>query len=115
MPDAEPVHAVAVDGFWIDTTPVTNAQFDAFVKATRYVTVAERKPDAKDYPGVPADKLVAGSACFKPPSEPVPLLTFIATDTPDTLLLKLSVTWTRIDGAMATPAVASVGCCVKVN
>ena len=73
MPDAEPVHAVAVDGFWIDTTPVTNAQFDAFVKATRYVTVAERKPDAKDYPGVPADKLVAGSACFKPPCEPVPL------------------------------------------
>src|SRR5439155_27038529 len=73
MPDAEPVHAVAVDSFWIDATPVTNAQFDAFVKATGYVTVAERKPDAKDYPGVPADKLVAGSACFKPPSEPVPL------------------------------------------
>ncbi len=34
MPDAQPVHAVAVGGFWIDTTPVTNEQFDAFVKAT---------------------------------------------------------------------------------
>ena len=73
LPDAQPVHAVAVDGFWIDTTPVTNAQFDAFVKATGYVTIAERKPDAKQYPGVPEDRLVAGSACFKPPNGPVPL------------------------------------------
>src|SRR5262249_28184097 len=44
MPDAAPVHPVAVDGFWIDATPVTNAQFDAFVRATGYVTIAERKP-----------------------------------------------------------------------
>ena len=73
MPDAAPIHPVAVDGFWIDATPVTNAQFDAFVKATGYVTIAERTPDAKDFPGVAPDKLVPGSACFKPPSGPVPL------------------------------------------
>jgi formylglycine-generating enzyme len=73
MPDAEPVHPVAVDGFWMDETPVTNTQFGAFVNATGYVTIAERKPDANDYPGVPTEKLVAGSACFKPPSGPVPL------------------------------------------
>jgi formylglycine-generating enzyme len=33
---------VAVAGFWIDRTEVTNAQFRAFVEATRYVTRAER-------------------------------------------------------------------------
>jgi sulfatase modifying factor 1 len=73
MPDAEPVHLVAVDAFWMDETPITNRQFAAFVAASGYVTIAERKPDAKDYPGVPEDKLVAGSACFKPPSGPVAL------------------------------------------
>lgn len=73
MPDAEPVHPVAVDPFWIDETPITNRQFAAFVAASGYVTIAERKPEATDYPGVPADKLVPGSACFKPPSGPVAL------------------------------------------
>ena len=46
MPDALPVHQVAVDGFWMDETPVTNEQFSKFVNATGYVTVAERVPDA---------------------------------------------------------------------
>jgi formylglycine-generating enzyme required for sulfatase activity len=40
--DARPVHKVRVDGFWMDRTEVTNAQFARFVDATRYVTVAER-------------------------------------------------------------------------
>ena len=30
-----PAHSVAVDGFWIDPTPVTNAQFRALVAATK--------------------------------------------------------------------------------
>ena len=63
-----PVHLVAVDGFWMDRTPVTNAQFAAFVKATGYVTVAERTPDPKDYPGAPREALVAGSAVFVAPA-----------------------------------------------
>ena len=71
--DARPIHAVEVDGFWMDTTPVTNAQFARFVKATSYVTVSERKPDPRDFPGVPEDKLVPGSLVFMPPSRPVPL------------------------------------------
>ncbi len=71
--DARPIHTVEVDGFWIETTPVTNAQFERFVKATGYVTVAERRPDPKDFPGVPLDKLVAGSLVFLPPSHPVRL------------------------------------------
>ncbi len=42
--DALPVHRVRVAAFWMDATEVTNAQFAAFVKATGYTTVAERKP-----------------------------------------------------------------------
>ncbi len=73
MEDARPIHRVYVDGFWMDKTDVTNAQFERFVKATGYLTVAERKPLAKDFPGVPAEKLLAGSLVFTPPSNPVSL------------------------------------------
>ena len=44
-PDEFPKHKVIVDGFWVDQTEVTNAQFSKFVKATNYVTTAERKPN----------------------------------------------------------------------
>lgn len=44
-PNEQPVHRVRVDGFWMDATPVTNAQFRAFVEATGYVTTAEKAPD----------------------------------------------------------------------
>lgn len=37
-----PSHYVTVDGFYIDETEVTNAQFKSFIKATNYITVAER-------------------------------------------------------------------------
>ena len=73
MEDARPIHRVYVDGFWMDATDVTNAQFEKFVKATRYVTVAERKPLARDFPGVPPEKLVPGSIVFSPPQHPVSL------------------------------------------
>src|SRR5215472_12533004 len=59
--DARPIHRVYVDGFFMDKTDITNAQFAAFVKATGYVTVAERKPRAEDFPGAPPENLVAGS------------------------------------------------------
>src|SRR5688572_24082185 len=39
-PDERPLHRVRVDGFWIDLTEVTNAQFRAFTDATGYKTVA---------------------------------------------------------------------------
>lgn len=77
MQDARPVHRVYVDGFYMDATEVTNAQFAAFVKATGYITDAEKKPDAADFPGVPADKLVPGSAVFTPPGQPVPLNNYL--------------------------------------
>jgi len=71
--DSRPVHRVYVDGFWMDATEVTNAQFAAFVKATGYVTVAERKPRPEDFPGAKPEVLVPGSVMFSPPSHPVPL------------------------------------------
>jgi formylglycine-generating enzyme len=71
--DSRPVHRVYVDGFWMDTTEVTNRQFQAFVKATGYVTVAERVPRAEDFPGAPPENLVAGGVVFAPPNHTVPL------------------------------------------
>ena len=63
-PEEAPSHRVTVDGFYIDRTPVTNREFRAFVNATSYVTLAERKPDAKDYPGALPHMLKAGSMVF---------------------------------------------------
>ena len=71
--DARPIHRVYVDGFYMDKTDVTNAEFAKFVKATGYVTVAEKAPRAEDYPGAPPENLVAGSVVFSPPDHPVPL------------------------------------------
>jgi formylglycine-generating enzyme required for sulfatase activity len=62
-----PAHRVHVDDFWIDATPVTNAQFGKFVAATHYVTLAEIAPDPKDYPGALPHMLRAGSLIFKAP------------------------------------------------
>jgi sulfatase modifying factor 1 len=64
---------VSVDGFWMDKTPVTNEQYAKFVKETKYLTVAEQKPDPKDFPGAKPELLVPGSIIFKPPPGPVPL------------------------------------------
>lgn len=80
-PDESPVHRVRVDGFWIDRTEVTNAQFAAFVEATGYVTVAERPVDWDELkkqlpegtPKPPDDALRPGSLAFTPPDHPVDL------------------------------------------
>jgi formylglycine-generating enzyme required for sulfatase activity len=71
--DARPIHRVYVDGFFMDRTDVTNAEFAKFIRATAYVTVAERKPRAEDFPGAPPQNLVAGSVVFSAPQHPVSL------------------------------------------
>jgi formylglycine-generating enzyme required for sulfatase activity len=76
-----PPHRVRVSGFWLDAAPVTNAQFEQFVKATGYVTVAERKPDWEelkkqlppDTPKPDDSTLVPGSMVFVPSDGPVDL------------------------------------------
>jgi formylglycine-generating enzyme required for sulfatase activity len=53
-----PVRETSVDGFWIDTHDVTNAQFARFVRETGYVTTAER---------ITAGSAPAGSLLFSAP------------------------------------------------
>ena len=71
--DSRPVHRVYVDGFWMDKTDVTNAEFARFVAATHYITESEKTPKAEDFPGAPPENLVAGGVVFAPPDGPVPL------------------------------------------
>ncbi len=79
--DERPAHRVRVDGFWMDETPVTNAQFRAFVGATGHVTTAEKPPELAlimkqlppGAPPPPPESLVPGSLVFTPPPGPVPL------------------------------------------
>jgi sulfatase modifying factor 1 len=71
--DAGPIHPVRVDGFWMDKTVVTNAEFEKFVAATGYVTIAERAPTKEEFPDAPPENLVAGSVVFTPPDHEVAL------------------------------------------
>ena len=72
-PEERPVREATVEGFWIDRHPVTVAEFRRFVKATGYVTAAERAPEAADYPDADPDLLVPGSLVFHPTEGPVDL------------------------------------------
>ncbi|WP_400262315.1 SUMF1/EgtB/PvdO family nonheme iron enzyme [Sphingobacterium sp. SG20118] len=67
--DAKPVHEVKIADFLIDEHEVTNGQFEKFVQATGYVTLAERPLDPKEFPGVDPNMLKPGSAIFSPPKE----------------------------------------------
>jgi len=90
----KPAVKVRVKGFWMDATEVTNAQFQQFVEATGYVTLAEKPIDWEQLkeqlpPSTPKPKesdLAPGSLVFIPPSQPVPL-----TD--------LSLWWVWVQGA----------------
>jgi formylglycine-generating enzyme required for sulfatase activity len=77
--DEKPAHRVRVDGFWMDETDVTNAQFRAFVEATGYVTTAEKPLDVEEImrqvePGKAPpskEKLAPASMVFTPTKGPV--------------------------------------------
>lgn len=74
-PDEFPKHIAKLDGFWMDKTEVTNAQFSKFVDATGWKTVAERPIDLKEIIAqlpqgaepLPADMLVPASLVFHSP------------------------------------------------
>ena len=72
-PEERPVHPVGVDGFWMDRFEVTVVDYRRFVQATGYVTVAQRPPDAADYPGVDPKLLVPGALVFRKATGPVRL------------------------------------------
>lgn len=71
--DTLPIHRVSVDGFWMDATEVTSAQFGKFVEATGYKTVAEIAPTKEQFPDAPPENLVAGSVVFAKTPAPVSL------------------------------------------
>ncbi len=78
QPHESPVHKATVEGFWLDTTEVTHAQFTAFITATGYLTTAEKTPRREDFPpdiasAIPPEKLQPGANNFRPTTGPVPL------------------------------------------
>ena len=75
-PEEAPAHCVAVAGFWMDRTPVTNRAFRRFVAATGHVTLAELPPDPRDYPGALPGMLRPASLVFSPPDRPTDLRDF---------------------------------------
>jgi formylglycine-generating enzyme len=75
-PEERPIRTVAVDDLWIDAHAVTNLQFGRFVKATGYVTVAERPLDPAAFPDADPELLVPGALVFQPSSGPVDLSNF---------------------------------------
>jgi formylglycine-generating enzyme required for sulfatase activity len=72
-PEERPVHRQSVAAFEVDLHPVTNAQYDAFVVATGYLTLAERPLDPADFPGADPHELVPGGLVFVPTRGPVDL------------------------------------------
>jgi formylglycine-generating enzyme len=66
MKDAQPVHRVYVDAFWMDATDVINDEFARFTTATGYVTLAERAPPMEEFPGVSAEHWWRGPTVFTP-------------------------------------------------
>jgi sulfatase modifying factor 1 len=69
-----PEREVKVNGFWIDRHEVTNRQFTNFVRATGYVTMAEKPVDPALFgvseAQIPPEMLLPGSAVFTPPQSP---------------------------------------------
>jgi formylglycine-generating enzyme len=72
-PEESPSHHATVEGFWIDQYAITNEQFAHFVAATGHVTVAERKPNAEDYPGCLPELIQPASIVFNKPDHRVDL------------------------------------------
>ena len=72
-PEERPTCRRGVASFWIDEHPTTTAEFARFVEATGYLTMAERAPDAIDYPDADPALLVPGSAVFRKTARPVDL------------------------------------------
>ncbi len=67
-PEEQPVRKMAVAGFWMDRTEVTNDQFAQFVRATGYVTIAERAVDAAQHPELPPGMRLPGAVVFVMPN-----------------------------------------------
>ncbi|MEO7937117.1 MAG: formylglycine-generating enzyme family protein [Burkholderiaceae bacterium] len=67
-PEEQPMRDTPVAGFWMDRTEVRNDEFAAFVKATGYVTVAERPVDPALHPELPPEMRLPGAVVFTMPN-----------------------------------------------
>lgn len=65
LPEESDPQQIKIAGFWLGTHEVTHSQFAEFVRATGYVTAAEKKPPPMA--DVPAEMQQAGSAVFTVP------------------------------------------------
>jgi formylglycine-generating enzyme len=74
FPEEAPEVSASVQGFWMDQTEVTNAQFAQFVAATGYRTLSERGIRLSDEAGATA---VPGSAVFRPHGGPEELRSLV--------------------------------------
>lgn len=72
-PEEAPAHRASVAAFELDRHPVTNRQFAEFVDATGYLTVAEQRLDAAEYPHLSEAERAPGSLAFRPTAGPVDL------------------------------------------
>lgn len=68
-PEERPLREIELDGFWMDRTEITNAQFAEFVAATNYVTIAERAVDTARHPDLPPDMQKPGAVVFIMPND----------------------------------------------
>lgn len=68
-PEELPLREISVEGFWMDRTEVTNAEFAAFVDATGYITVPERPVDTVAHPGLPPEMQLPGAVVFIMPND----------------------------------------------
>ncbi len=92
--DEFPKHSVTVDGFYMDSTEVTNAQFAKFVAATGYITTAEKDIDWEDLKSqLPPDTPKPDDATLKAAS-----LVFVPTET-EVNLQDYSQWWSWSHGA----------------
>jgi formylglycine-generating enzyme required for sulfatase activity len=73
-PEERPRRTVQLAPFMLDVTPVTNADFAEFVKATGYTTFVEKAPDPRDYPGLLPEMAIAGSIVFSRPDPLQPMV-----------------------------------------
>lgn len=95
MDHEKPAIVVGVDGFFMDVTEVTNQEFNKFVKATGYTTVAERGIEWEELKKqVPAGTPKPHDSILKPGS-----LTFKKTKSPVANLYDFSQWWLWTIGA----------------
>ncbi len=72
------VDDVTVSDFCIDTHEITNADYQKFVEATGYVTVAERPLPKEQFPNLSDEQRSPGSLVFIPPGEDVQQVPYLS-------------------------------------